>query len=127
MDLKKTLLPETAFVRTIMFCPTPKTFQMAHCHFIHFISTSNAHIWYFFILFDFILGGIQFFYQISRGYMMISVRQFPDLQDVSLILVVLRESIYLALLIYGLSVQQLLSYGKGWELLVLKYLGCFLN
>ena len=60
MDLKKSISPKTAFIRTIMFCPAPKTFQVTHCHFSHFISASDAHIWYLFILLDFIFRGVQF-------------------------------------------------------------------
>jgi hypothetical protein len=54
------VLPKTAFIRTIVFCPTPKTLQMTYGHFSHYMSTPNAHILSFFSLAGFIFGGIHF-------------------------------------------------------------------
>ena len=63
-------------------CSTPKTFQMTWCHFSHFTPASNAHILSFFILLDFIFGGIQIFNQVSRVCMISShyyaVSRFTD-------------------------------------------------
>jgi hypothetical protein len=127
MDLKKTSYQKLPLSEQSCSAPHLKHFRWHTV--ISFISYPHLMHTYGIFLFFLILFWevFNFFTNFQGLYDDHSVRQFPDLQDVSLILVVLRESIYLALLIYGLSVQQLLSYGKGWELLVLKYLGCFLN